>query len=87
MVGKEAVPNAIALNSAVFNLARIVGPVVAGLVISVAGTPAAFLINAASYGAVLVGLKLMRPAELNAAEPAQVQGPAAGERQLRRRQA
>jgi MFS family permease len=69
MVGKNAVANAIALNSAVFNLARIVGPAVAGLVISLAGTPTAFLINAASYGAVLAGLKLMRPAELHAAEP------------------
>jgi MFS family permease len=69
MVGKDALPNAVALNSAVFNLARIAGPAVAGLVISVAGTPMAFLINAASYGAVLVGLKLMRPAELHAARP------------------
>jgi MFS family permease len=69
MVGKDAVPNAVALNSAVFNLARIAGPAVAGLVISVAGTPVTFLINAASYGAVLVALKLMRPAELHAAEP------------------
>jgi MFS family permease len=69
MVGKDAVANAIALNSAVFSLARIVGPAVAGLVISVAGTPSAFLINAASYGAVLVGLALMRPAELHAPPP------------------
>jgi MFS family permease len=69
MVGKNGLPNAIALNSAVFNLARIAGPAVAGLVISVAGTPAAFLINAASYAAVLAALKLMRPAELHAAEP------------------
>jgi len=69
MVGKDAVPNAIALNSAVFNLARIAGPAVAGLVISVAGTPAAFLINAASYVAVLAALRLMRPDELHAAEP------------------
>jgi len=65
MVGTEGVANAIALNSATFNLARIAGPAVAGLVISAVGTPAAFLLNAASYGAVLVGLKLMRPAELH----------------------
>ena len=69
MVGKNATPNAVALNSAVFNLARIAGPAVAGLVISVAGTAMAFLINAVSYGAVLAGLKLMRPAELHATEP------------------
>jgi MFS family permease len=64
MVGSEGMANAIALNSATFNLARIVGPAVAGLVIAAVGTPAAFLINAASYGAVLVGLKLMRESEL-----------------------
>ena len=54
--------NAIALNSAVFNLARIAGPAIAGLVIAALGTPAAFLVNAASFGAVLISLKLMRPA-------------------------
>lgn len=68
MVGRRGLPNAIALNSAVFNLARITGPAVAGLVISAVGTPAAFLVNAASYGAVLVSLKLMRPSELYPAE-------------------
>jgi MFS family permease len=70
MVGKDGMANAIALNSAVFNLARIAGPAVAGLVISAVGTPAAFMVNAASYGAVLVSLKLMRPAELLRAPPA-----------------
>jgi MFS family permease len=64
MVGKNGMANAIALNSAVFNLARIAGPAVAGLVIAAAGTPAAFIVNAASYGAVLIGLRLMRPEEL-----------------------
>jgi MFS family permease len=68
MVGRGGMANAIALNSAVFNLARIAGPAVAGLVISALGTPAAFLVNAASYGAVLVSLKLMRPADLHQAE-------------------
>jgi MFS family permease len=71
MVGKDAMANAIALNSAVFNLARIAGPAVAGLVIGAVGTPAAFMVNAASYGAVLIGLKLMRPAELHPARRAQ----------------
>jgi len=64
MVGSEGMANAIALNSATFNLARIAGPAVAGLVIGAVGTPAAFLVNAASYGAVLGGLKLMRVSEL-----------------------
>jgi MFS family permease len=70
MVGRDGMANAIALNSAVFNLARIVGPAVAGLVIAAVGTPAAFLVNAASYGAVLIGLKLMRPSELHTVERA-----------------
>ena len=68
MVGKADMPNAIALNSAVFNMGRIAGPAVAGLVISAVGTPWAFMVNAASYGAVIIGLKLMRPAELRPAE-------------------
>jgi MFS family permease len=67
MVGRDGMANAIALNSAVFNLARIAGPAVAGLVIGLAGTPTAFLVNAASFGAVLIGLKLMRPGELHPA--------------------
>jgi MFS family permease len=70
MVGADGMANAIALNSAVFNLARIAGPAVAGFVIGLVGTPAAFLLNAASYGAVLIGLKLMRPAELHAVQRA-----------------
>jgi MFS family permease len=69
MVGRDGMPNAIALNSAVFNLARIVGPAIAGLVISAVGTPAAFLVNAASFGAVLISLKLMRPSELHPVKP------------------
>ncbi|HUY51956.1 MAG TPA: MFS transporter [Streptosporangiaceae bacterium] len=65
MVGRADMPNAIALNSAIFNLARIAGPAAAGLVIGAVGTPAAFFLNAASYGAVLISLKLMRPGELH----------------------
>ena len=68
MVGRDDLRNAIALNSAVFNLARIVGPAVAGVVIGLIGTPAAFFLNAASYLAVIVSLVLMRPAELHPAE-------------------
>jgi MFS family permease len=70
MVGKDSVANAVALNSAVFNLARIAGPAVAGLVIGAVGTPIAFLVNAASYAAVILGLKLMRPEELHQVEHA-----------------
>ncbi len=71
MVGRDGMANAIALNSAVFNLARIVGPAVAGLVIAAVGTPTAFLLNAASYGAVLLGLGLMRSDELHPAQRVQ----------------
>ena len=64
MVGPDDLPNAVALNSTTFNLARIVGPAIAGLVIIAFGTGWAFLGNAASSLAVLAGLFLMRPAEL-----------------------
>ena len=68
MVGRDDLRNAIALNSAVFNLARIAGPAAAGLVIGLIGTPAAFFLNAASYLAVIVSLAMMRTAELHPAE-------------------
>ncbi|NVM95774.1 MFS transporter [Arthrobacter wenxiniae] len=64
VVAKEDVPNAVALNSASFNLARLVGPGVAGLVIALFGTGPAFLINAASFAAVIFSLWRMRVAEL-----------------------
>ncbi|HEU5322435.1 MAG TPA: MFS transporter [Methylomirabilota bacterium] len=60
MVGKEDLLNAIALNSAMFNGARMVGPAVAGLVIARWGLAPAFLLNAASFLAVLVALGLLR---------------------------
>ena len=88
MVGTDGMANAIALNSAVFNLARIAGPAVAGMVIGFVGTPAAFLVNAASYGAVLIGLKLMRPGELHPARrAARGRRPAARGAVLRAREA
>jgi len=68
MVGRGDLQNAIALNSAVFNLARIAGPAVAGIVISLIGTSAAFFLNAASYLTVIVSLRLMRQSELRPAE-------------------
>ena len=56
MVGKEDLPNAIALNSAAFNSARIVGPMVAGLLLAAYGEAACFWGNAISYLAVIVSL-------------------------------
>ena len=64
MVGRPDVANAIALNSATFNLARVVGPAVAGLVIGLIGIAACFFLNAASFLAVLVAYLLMRDSEL-----------------------
>ncbi|GAA4660801.1 MFS transporter [Arthrobacter cryoconiti] len=64
VVAKADVPNAVALNSASFNLARLAGPGVAGLVIALFGTGPAFLINAASFLAVIVSLWRMRVSEL-----------------------
>ena len=64
MVGRDDLPNAVGLNSASFNLGRVIGPAVAGLLIVVIGTGPVFLINAASFGAVIVALVKMRPAEL-----------------------
>ena len=64
MVGREDIPNAVALNSATFNGARIIGPAIAGLVIGAVGVPLAFLIDALSFLAVLSGLWLMDEKEL-----------------------
>lgn len=59
------VPNAVALNATSFNLARLAGPGLAGLLIAWLGTGPAFLINAASFGAVIISLAKMRPDELH----------------------
>jgi MFS family permease len=68
MVGHEDVANAVALNSAVFNAARIVGPAVAGLLIGILGTAMCFTLNGLSYGAVVIGLLAMRDSELMPAD-------------------
>jgi MFS family permease len=59
MVGKSDLMSAIALNSSVFNLARVVGPSIAGIVIAGVGIAACFFVNAVSYLAVLGGLLKM----------------------------
>lgn len=60
LVGRDDLMNAIALNSSIFNGARVVGPAAAGLVIVYYGIEACFFLNAASFLAVLAGLLLMR---------------------------
>jgi MFS family permease len=60
MVGREDLINAIALNSSMFNGARIVGPAIAGILVAVVGEGWCFLGNALSYIAVITGLLLMK---------------------------
>ncbi len=60
MVGKEDLLNAIALNSSMFNGARIVGPAIAGVVVSLVGAGWCFVGDGFSYIAVIIGLLLMR---------------------------
>jgi MFS family permease len=64
MVGRDELPNAIALNSSLFNTARIFGPALAGVLIAAAGPGWCFAINTLSFTAVLAGLLAMRVAEL-----------------------
>jgi predicted MFS family arabinose efflux permease len=60
LVGRDRLMNAIALNSSNFNLTRIVGPALAGVIIAAAGVAPCFFVNAASFLAVLGSLGLMR---------------------------
>ncbi|HYO30466.1 MAG TPA: MFS transporter, partial [Thermomicrobiales bacterium] len=77
IVGKEDVGNAVALNSALFNGSRVVGPALAGILLSTAGAAVCFVINAASYLPVLAALLLMRT-------DGRATGVVAGERALER---
>jgi MFS family permease len=64
MVGKDLLPNAVSLNSVVMNSARVIGPAIGGILIVTVGIGVCFLVNAASYAAVIVALALMRTSEL-----------------------
>jgi MFS family permease len=77
MVGPEDVGSAVGLNSAIYSVGRLVGPAIGGLAIAaltqaigsgVEATGAAFVINAATFASVIVGLLLIRPGELFAVE-------------------
>ncbi|WP_420707586.1 MULTISPECIES: MFS transporter [unclassified Streptomyces] len=70
MVGPEQLQNAVSLNSANFQSARLVGPAVAGLMITGVGTGWAFLANGLSFAAPIAGLLLMRARELHVVERA-----------------
>ena len=65
MVGREDLPNAVSLNSVVMNSSRVVGPAIAGLLITAFGFAPCFYINAASYVAVIMALSMMNPALLH----------------------
>jgi MFS family permease len=65
MVGPGELQNAVALNSSLFNAARIFGPAVAGVVIAAVGVGWCFALNAASFVAVLAGLLAMRSSEFH----------------------
>jgi len=65
LVAEVDLSNAVALNSTSFNAARLIGPAVAGVLIALVGSGWVFLINAASFGAVLCSLSLLRVGELH----------------------
>ena len=70
MVGRDELPNAVALNASIFNASRVVGPAAAGVLIAIVGIPFCFAFNAVSFLAVLASLLLMRKSELFVAERA-----------------
>ncbi len=74
LVHEEHLSNAVALNSTSFNAARMLGPAVAGLLIAAVGTGWVFLINAASFAAVLASLTLMRAGDLQRKDRAKGRG-------------
>lgn len=74
MVGSDQLPNAVALNSMIFNLARIVGPAIAGVLITLVGTGPVFLINTVTSFAVIAGLLAMREGDLHRSPRASVAG-------------
>ncbi len=66
LVGREDLPNAVALNSSLTNLTRIVGPALGGIIIAASGVRLLFLLNALSYLAVIAALALINRRELHA---------------------
>ena len=65
LVGKDDLPNAVSLNSANFNLGRLIGPAASGLLIAAFGTGPSFLINSLTYLAIIVALWRIRVGELH----------------------
>jgi MFS family permease len=73
LVGRDEVPNAVALNSTLFNTSRIVGPALAGVAIATIGVAGCFWLNAVSFLAVIGGLLAMKPSQFFAV-PARQRG-------------
>lgn len=69
LVKREDVPNAIAMNSMQFNLARVIGPLIAGVTLSALGAAVCFAINGVSFIAVIIALLLIRTPRINSEEP------------------
>jgi MFS family permease len=75
MVGPEALTNAISLNSTEVNLARVIGPTIAGVLVATVGLAACFLLDGLSYGAVVISLAMMSAGELKPSQrPARARG-------------
>jgi MFS family permease len=69
MVGPDRLRNAVSLNSVMVNVARAVGPAIAGIIIAAGGTGLCFLINAASFGAVVASLLTLDTSQLRPSPP------------------
>ena len=69
MAGRDDLANAVALNSVIVNVSRIIGPALAGAAILTVGLPWAFLVNAISFVAVIGALFAMRPSDLHRRPP------------------
>jgi MFS family permease len=65
LVGGDLLPNAVSLNSVLMNSARVIGPAIGGVLILTLGVGTCFLVNAASYAAVIIALSMMRVSELH----------------------
>jgi MFS family permease len=64
MVGRDELPNAVALNASIFNASRVIGPAIGGVLVAATSVGVCFALNAVSFLAVLAALALMRKEEL-----------------------
>ena len=69
MVGRDHVANAVSLNSSINNSARLIGPAVGGIIIGLAGTGVAYLVNATTFIAIVVALLMMDKGRLHPRSP------------------